>query len=198
MRLFVKICGLTTPEAVDAAVAAGADAVGFVFHAPSRRNVGPARAAELAGRCPDGIQRVAVMLSPAQGEVECLLAAFRPDALQADAEALARLQLPAGIGRLPVCRSAVEPPPGRILFDARTSGAGLRADWNVASALARRSELLLAGGLDASNVAGAIAAVRPFGVDVSSGVERAPGLKDPVRIRAFIAAARAVSVDLCA
>ena len=76
------------------------------------------------------------------------------------------------------------------MFDAPESGQGRRADWRAAAMLARRSELILGGGLDAGNVAAAIAAVRPFGVDVSSGVESAPGVKDLTRIRAFVAAAR--------
>ena len=79
---------------------------------------------------------------------------------------------------------------GRFVFDAPESGQGRRADWRAAAMLARRSELILGGGLDAGNVAAAIATVRPFGVDVSSGVECAPGVKDPMRIQAFVAAAR--------
>ncbi|MGQ0429375.1 MAG: phosphoribosylanthranilate isomerase [Gammaproteobacteria bacterium] len=198
MTLFVKICGLTTPEAVDAAVAAGADAVGFVFHAPSPRNVEPSRAAALAARVPSGVLRVAVMLRPARDEVARILEAFTPDALQADVDSLAGLDLPAPIERWPVYRVAARSVPARLVFDAHVSGAGLRADWKTAAAIARRSELLLAGGLDAANVGEAIATVRPFGVDVSSGVERAPGVKDAARIRAFVAAARAAAPDLCA
>jgi phosphoribosylanthranilate isomerase len=77
-----------------------------------------------------------------------------------------------------------------VLFESPSSGGGSRADWSTASVMARTSELILGGGLDASNVGDAIAAVRPFGVDVSSGVERAPGVKDAQRIREFVVAAR--------
>jgi phosphoribosylanthranilate isomerase len=80
--------------------------------------------------------------------------------------------------------------PPRLFFDAPESGVGMRADWNQAALLARQCELMLGGGLDESNVGKAIATVRPFGVDVSSGVESAPGIKDAALVRAFISAAR--------
>ncbi len=89
-------------------------------------------------------------------------------------------------------------PGSRVVLDAAESGRGLRADWRFAAALARSFELVLAGGLDASNVGAAIIAVQPFGVDVASGVEREPGVKDATRIRDFIAAARAVGREQCA
>jgi phosphoribosylanthranilate isomerase len=194
MRLFVKICGLATPEAVDAAVAAGADAVGFVFHAPSPRHVEPRLAAALARRLPPGVASVAVTLRPGADAVARVLAEFQPDAWQADAGIIDALVLPEGIERWPVVRGPVAVPGRRLLFDARASGAGLRADWQAATAIAPRCELILAGGLDPANVAEAIAAVQPFGVDVSTGVERAPGLKDPARIHAFVAAARGAAL----
>jgi phosphoribosylanthranilate isomerase len=135
-----------------------------------------------------------VTLRPGAEEVARVLADFQPDAWQADAEALDALALPPGIERWPVVRGPVAEPGRRLLFDARTSGAGLRADWQAATAIAPRCELILAGGLDAANVAEAIAAVQPFGVDVSTGVERAPGHKDPARIHAFVAAARGAAL----
>ncbi len=192
MTLFVKICGIATHEALDAAVAAGADAVGFVFHESSPRNVAPRRAAALAGRLPPGVLRVAVTLDPSQRDVDRILREFRPDAWQSDARGIDALELPAGIERWPVIRhaGAAVALPRRAVFDAPASGQGMKGDWQGAAALARRCELLLAGGLDPSNVADAIAAVRPFGVDVASGVESAPGVKDAARIRAFVAAAR--------
>jgi len=192
MSLFVKICGITSAEALDAAVEAGADAVGFVFHAGSPRDIGPERAAMLAARLPRGVRRVCVTLHPEPGCVARVLDAFLPDAWQSDAGDFDALDLPASIERWPVYRhaSATAALPRRAVFDAPASGRGMRGDWQCAAALARRCELILAGGLDASNVAAAIAAVRPYGVDVASGVERAPGVKDPAAIREFIAAAR--------
>lgn len=199
MRLFVKICGVTTPEALDAAVAAGADAIGFVFHGPSPRNVGPREAARLARRLPRGVLGVAVTRHPSRDDVDRVLEAFRPDAWQSDAGDLDAMNLPAGIEHWPVLRragtAALAP---RIVLDAVESGRGLRADWRFAAALARRCELVLAGGLDAANVGAAVIAVQPFGVDVASGVERAPGVKDVTRIRDFIAAARAAGRERCA
>jgi phosphoribosylanthranilate isomerase len=193
---WVKICGLTSPEAVAAAVDAGADAVGFVFHATSPRHVSPAAATELARGVPSTVLRVAVTRHPTQAEVDAIVAGFGPDALQTDAADLDRLRLPAALGRLPVLRTGTAPParlPARCLYESADSGRGATADWRAAAELARRTELVLAGGLTAGNVAAAIAAVRPFGVDVSSGVERAPGRKDAGLIRDFIAAARAAA-----
>ena len=196
MTLWIKICGLTSPAAVAAAVDAGADAVGFVFHAASPRHVAPATAAALAREVPSSVARVAVTRHPTQAEVDAILAGFRPDALQTDAADLDALTLPAALGRLPVLRTGAAPPahlPRRCLYESADSGRGATADWQAAAALARRTELVLAGGLTPANVAAALAAVRPFGVDVSSGVERAPGRKDTGLIRDFIAAARAAA-----
>ena len=192
MSLFVKICGVTTAAALDAAVAAGADAVGFVFHAPSPRHLEPREAAVLARRLPQGVASVAVTLRPDRATVAGILKEFIPDAWQSDAGDFDALDLPATIERWPVIRHAgvAQALPRRAVFDAPASGQGMRGDWRTAAALARRCELVLAGGLDPSNVADAIAAVRPFGVDVSSGVEHAPGVKDAGLIRAFVAAAR--------
>jgi phosphoribosylanthranilate isomerase len=200
LSLFVKICGVSTAAAIDAAAAAGADAVGFVFHPSSPRHIEPARAAALARRLPPGLRSVAVTLRARQAEVARILETFRPDAWQCDAEELAQLRLPTGVEKLAVLRgaSAVAPLPPRIVFDAAVSGRGLRADWHCAAALARERELVLAGGLDAGNVAAAIARVRPFGVDVSSGVESAPGVKDGARILAFVAAARRAAEAIAA
>ena len=192
MTVFVKICGITDEAALDAAVEAGADAVGFVFHEPSPRNLAPARAAELAARLPGGVLAVAVTLHPSQSGLDRVLEAFQPDALQTDAADFGQLRLPDAVRPWPVLRNARGGPlPPRLVFDAPESGRGRRARWSVAAAIARSSELILGGGLDAGNVAEAIATVRPFGVDVSSGVERSPGVKDAMRIRAFVHAARA-------
>ena len=194
MSLLIKICGVTTEEAVNAAGAAGADALGFVFHGPSPRSIEPVRAAALTATVPASILRVAVTLHPSQALVDRVLAEFEPDVWQSDADDFLELVLPPTIARWPVWRSGELPeeaPPPRLLFEAAASGAGAKADWFAAAALARRCGLILGGGLDAANVGAAIAAVRPYGVDVSSGIERAPGIKDPALIRAFIEAGRA-------
>lgn len=212
VAIWIKICGLTTREGVEAAVAAGADAVGFVF-APSRRQVTAVQATQLAQGVPRRIPRIAVMLHPTQSQLDEMWSAFRPDVLQTDLEDLETLRMPMGLSVMPVVRSAVrlKPDPQRspvsprssvgpvsaghqwILFEGPVSGVGSTSDWHSAAQLARSTQLVLAGGLNATNVADAIAAVRPFGVDVSSGVEASPGVKDPARIHEFVRRARAAA-----
>lgn len=196
MSLRVKICGFTSVEALEAAVEAGADAIGFVFHPASPRYLPPEQAARLAERLPAGVLSVAVTLDPGPAQLAEILRAFTPDVLQGDAAALTALDLPPGIATWPVFRSGAVLPaslPPRLLFEGGRSGAGERADWSAAAALARRCELILGGGLDPDNVGEAILQVRPWAVDVSSGVEASRGHKDPGRIRAFIQAARAAA-----
>jgi phosphoribosylanthranilate isomerase len=191
--LWIKVCGLTTLEAVDAAAEAGVAAVGFVFHADSPRHLDFESAATLAAAVPRGIDKVAVFLHPSQSLIDAAVAAVAPDLVQTDADDFAGLRLPAGVRPLPVLRSgafAPAPLPARFVYEAARSGVGERADWNAARALAGGSELVLGGGLDPDNVIAAVRAVAPFGVDVSSGVEQARGRKDPRRILAFVAAAR--------
>ena len=196
-RLWIKICGLRSREAIEAAVTAGADALGFVFHADSPRNLSVEEARELQRAVPAGVERVAVFLHPAQWLVDAIIEAIRPDRIQADSGDLARLRLPQGQAVLPVLRSGAALPaplPPRLLVEGVRSGAGEKANWARAAVLARRTQLVLAGGLDAGNVAKAVRTVRPFGVDVSSGVESVRGVKDPARIREFIGAARAAEM----
>lgn len=198
MSLLVKICGLTSAEPMDAAVEAGADAIGFVFHPASPRYLPPVEAARLASRLPAGVLRVAVTLDPGPADLTGILQSFSPDVLQGDATALAALDLPPGLATWPVFRSGARLParlPARLLFEGARSGIGERADWSMAAQLAGRSELILGGGLDPDNVGEAIRQVRPWAVDVSSGVEASRGHKDPDRIRAFIRAARAAAGD---
>lgn len=194
--MWIKICGMTSTAAVAAALAAGVDAIGFVF-ASSLRRVTPEAAAALArparGRC----ALVAVTLHPDQPLVDEVLQVLRPDMLQTDLNDLATLQLPESLARLPVLRSAgsggsggTPMLPRRLLYESATSGSGARADWSQAARLAGSCELILAGGLTPDNVSEAIAAVRPFGVDVSSGVEAEPGRKDPQLVARFVQAAR--------
>jgi phosphoribosylanthranilate isomerase len=196
--LWVKICGLRTAPAIAAAAAAGAQAVGFVFHEASPRNLTIGEAQALQGEVPAGVERVAVFLHPAQALLDGVIAALRPDWVQLDAADLANLRLPAHQRVLPVLRggAARRPLPARFLFESAHSGSGEKADWSEASTLAAAAEVVLAGGLDAANVAEAIASVRPFGIDVSSGVESSRGVKDPLRIRDFVAAARAAQARL--
>ena len=191
--LWIKICGLRTATAIEVAAAAGANAVGFVFHDASPRNLSLAAARELQRAVPTGVERVAVFLHPSQALVDAVLAAIEPDWLQTDAGDLPGLRLPEGQRVLPVLRDdAVDAAalPGRILFESARSGVGERPDWMVAAGLARDTQLVLAGGLHPTNVAEAVRTVRPFGVDVSSGVERERGMKDAQLVREFIRAAR--------
>ncbi|MBS0380052.1 MAG: phosphoribosylanthranilate isomerase [Proteobacteria bacterium] len=191
--MWIKICGLTSAEAVAAALALSVDAVGFVF-AESVRRVSPAQARALAQPARGRARCVAVMRHPSQALLDEVLEGFGPDMLQADVEDLARLALPARLERLPVVRGGTAAAlPARILFEGAVSGSGRVADWDAAALLARRTELVLAGGLNAGNVATAIGAVHPFGVDVSSGVEAAPGVKSPAAIADFVSQARAAA-----
>jgi phosphoribosylanthranilate isomerase len=195
--MFVKICGLTSEDSVAAAVAAGADAIGFVF-ADSVRQVTPERAAELAAGLPSDTASVAVMLHPSPAYWDQVRDVFKPDWLQADANDFASLDVPEHIGRLPVYRDTLELNPDEVdwpehlLFEGKRSGKGEQADWDRAAAIARCSCVLLAGGLTPANVTEAVTRVHPWGVDVSSGVESSPGVKDPEKIKAFINAARKV------
>ena len=197
VAMWVKICGLTTPAAVEAALAAGADAIGFVF-AESPRRVTTTLACQLAAPARGRARCVAVTRHPQQNEVEEILAVFRPDALQTDAGDFEHLRLPETLERLPVVRPwrAGDALPPRPLFEGSVSGAGRTCDWGRAAEVARRAQLVLAGGLDAGNVATAIASVRPFGVDVSSGVEARSGVKDPAEINRFVNAARTARAAL--
>jgi phosphoribosylanthranilate isomerase len=191
--MWVKVCGLTTAEGVAAAVDAGVNAVGFVF-AESKRKVTPRQAAELARDVPRDILRVAVMLHPSQAELDEVWSQFRPDVLQTDADDLATLRVPRDLQVTPVFRAGRELPaklPTRLLFEGPVSGTGETTDWSAAASLAARTQLILAGGLKPANVAEAISIARPFGVDVSSGVEARPGVKDPQKIYDFVRIARA-------
>jgi phosphoribosylanthranilate isomerase len=193
---WIKICGLTTPDAVAAALDAGADAIGFVF-AKSVRQVTPDVARRLAVPARGRARCVAVTRHPTQQDIDDIVAIFKPDVLQTDSTDLPSLRLPAQLELLPVLRGVGDESdtlPPRLLFEGATSGAGVPCDWTAARRVARRTELVLAGGLNPANVAAAIAAVQPFGVDVSTGVEARPGVKSPVEIANFVRAARELSV----
>jgi phosphoribosylanthranilate isomerase len=207
MAGWIKLCGMSSAAGVAAALEAGADAIGFVF-APSVRRVSAEQAHELALPARGRARCVAVTLHPTQEELDDILQYFSPDVLQSDAEDLATLALPESLELLPVWRSGGGSGdggassaggtafvrggvPARLLFEGAKSGTGAVSDWQQARTLATSTQLILAGGLNAGNVHAAIAAVRPFGVDTSSGVESSPGLKSPALIREFVTAARA-------
>mgnify|MGYP001818596730 CR=1 FL=1 len=194
MSLVIKICGLRSAEDVSAAVTAGADAIGFVF-AESVRRVSPAEAAVAAAAAPADVLRVAVMKHPSAAEWQAVCETFPLDVLQTDAEDYAALDVPDDIRRWPVYRESqvvdVTAMPGEYLYEGAHSGAGETVDWRRAAVLARTGRMVLAGGLTPANVDMAVRGAKPWGVDVSSGVESAPGIKDPGRIQEFIGAARA-------
>ena len=199
MSVFIKICGLTEPAAVAAAINAGADALGFVF-ATSPRQIAPRAAGMLCRELPDHIVRVAVMQHPDADAWKRVRDEFWPDWLQTDAEDFATLRLPADCKPMPVYRDArlrEQPMPERwppqLLFEGSRSGAGETADWSLATRIAEKTRLVLAGGLNSDNVETAIRQVRPWGVDVSSGVETTPGHKNPALIEEFVVRARAAT-----
>lgn len=198
MTVFVKICGIRDERTAATAVAAGADAIGFVF-AKSVRQVTPGEARAAAGNIPDGVQRVAVMRHPSRAEWQSVLDEFRPDVLQTDADDFAGIDVPDTVVRWPVLRESSVKADGRLpdvfVYEGADSGTGRTVDWSRAAELAGSGRMILAGGLTPANVGTAIAAVRPWGVDVSSGVESAPGRKDEELMRDFIGAVRAAETE---
>jgi len=190
----VKICGLRDMIAVTVAVDAGADAIGFVF-ADSVRRVSARHAAAISARVPRRIKRVAVMLHPTNDEWQKVRTSFQPDVLQTDLADFDYLDVPEGIEKWPVMREGTMPAgdqlPEIFVYESKASGSGEIVDWQLAAQLAKRGKMILAGGLNIANVPEAIREVAPFGVDVSSGVESAPGKKESTKIQAFINAVRA-------
>jgi phosphoribosylanthranilate isomerase len=198
LPLWIKICGLTDAAGVDAALKAGVDAIGFVF-SPSPRQLEPVRAAQLAAAARGKALCIAVTRHPKQALLDEIIRDFKPDGWQTDINDLSILKVPRQLPILPVLRTgspALESPPRRFLFEGPVSGQGVTGDWQEAARLARNSQLILAGGLGVENIGTAIATVRPFGVDVSSGVEEQPGRKSPALIAAFVAAARIAHAQL--
>lgn len=188
MEMFVKICGITDIESAETAVAAGANALGFVFaDSPRRLSIGTARS--ITESLPDEVLRVAVLRQPEPAELSRVVSGFGPDLVQADHLALAGFD---EVSTLPVYREGGEVPGdgGRFLYEGPESGRGEQVDWQRAAGVARVGQMILAGGLRPDNVGRAMTSVRPYGVDVSSGVESAPGVKSPVLIRSFLSAVR--------
>jgi phosphoribosylanthranilate isomerase len=219
MSVLIKICGLKTSEALDAALEAGADLVGFVFFAPSPRHVGLSAARALGARVKGRAQKVALSVDAGDDELASSIEALKPDLLQLHgsetpervAAVRARFRLPV-MKALPIAEwddvAAIrryEAVADRLIFDARAhveatrpGGLGRRFNWLLLENVQTRVPFMLSGGLDAENVALALRITAAPGVDVSSGVERAPGEKDTDKIRAFIAAARAAVEKLSA
>ena len=197
MSVLVKICGLTESGQVTAAVEAGADAIGFVF-AKSIRELSPEQARRLSVAIPAHIRRVAVMRHPEEALWRNVFEVFRPDVIQTDLADFDAIDVPTSIESWPVFREGGVPPAGDLtyIYEGQKSGHGETVDWSRAASLAKRGNMILAGGLSPINVAAAIATVRPFGVDVSSAVESSPGKKDPNLILEFIHAARAAEKSL--
>jgi phosphoribosylanthranilate isomerase len=212
MSLIVKICGLSTPETLDAALVGGADMVGFVFFPPSPRHVTLDVARALGRQAKGRAVKVALSVDADDADLENSIDALKPDILQLHGkESVARVRDIKQKFGLPVMKAlAVETRadlaalPGyaavcdRILFDAkapkdatRPGGLGAVFDWHLLEGLDLKLPFMVSGGLTAANVAEALRITRAGGVDISSGVESAPGIKDPDMIRAFIRAARA-------
>jgi phosphoribosylanthranilate isomerase len=219
MSLLVKICGLKTPESLDVALDAGADMVGFVFFPPSPRNLGFDAARVLGDRVTGKAQKVALSVDADDAFLAASIEALDPDLLQLHGHESpervlairARFKRPVmkaipvadhtDLAAVPVYAAVAD----RLLFDARASrdatrpgGLGKTFDWRLLQRLDPGVPFMLSGGLDASNVADALRITGAPGVDVSSGVERVPGEKDPDKIRAFVSAARLASKTISA
>ena len=210
----IKICGVTCAEDGRLAAEAGADAIGLNFYAESKRAVTPELAVEIADSMPEGIVRVGVFVHATLDEINAICDRVPLDAIQLHGDE--RPEFMAQITRLPVVRAfrlgadgpdhihtylaecqELDCSPRLVLIDSHQAGeyggTGAVSDWNVvadlAATLAERA-IVLAGGLTPDNVAEAIDTVLPAAVDTASGVEREPGRKDPIRVRAFVEQAR--------
>lgn len=215
MNVKVKICGLSTPESVAEAVADGADFVGFVFYPPSPRNVTPEEAQALAGAVPAGVARVALTVDADDALIDAIVAAIRPDYIQAHGsetpERIAAIRERAGVPVIKAIKlreagdldqaAPYEGIADMLLFDARApegatgalpGGNGVAFDWSLLADYRPGTGFMLSGGLDPENVAKAVAVTGAAIVDVSSGVETAPGVKDLGKIRRFLSVAKAL------
>jgi phosphoribosylanthranilate isomerase len=219
MPVVIKICGLTTPEALDVALAAGADMVGFVFFAPSPRHVELATARALGERVRGRALKVALSVDAGDDELAASVDALKPDMLQLHGtESPDRVLAVRRRFGLPVMKAVpiaehndlaavrrYDSVADRLIFDARATraatrpgGLGRSFDWRLLEGVMTAVPFMLSGGLDAGNVAEALRITGAPGVDVSSGIERALGEKDLDKIRGFIAAARAAASELAA
>ena len=212
MTLDIKICGLKTEEALAAALAGGASHVGFIFFPKSPRYIAPADAGRLRQAARGRAKAVAVTVDADDATLDAIVAAMSPDMLQLHGEETPErvAAIKARYG-LPVMKAfsireaadlaAIEPYRGiadRFLFDAKPpkgaelpGGNGVPFDWRVLAALGPDIDYMLSGGLNAENIGEALRLVNPAGIDISSGVESAPGVKDAGLIEAFFRAVRA-------
>lgn len=216
MSLEIKICGINAPDALDAALGAGADFVGLVFFSPSPRHVDHATARALAERARGRAGVVALTVDADDAALAAIVEGVRPDLLQLHGhETPARVAAIRARFGLPVMKAigvatatdlealkAYEGIADRLLLDAKApkgaalpGGNGVPFDWTLLAGLGPETPFMLSGGLDPSNVGHALRLIRPAGVDVSSGVESAPGAKDTARIAAFVRAARDAAAE---
>jgi phosphoribosylanthranilate isomerase len=219
MSVLVKICGLSTAESLEVALEAGADFVGFVFFPPSPRHLDGAAARALGPLVAGRARKVALTVDPDDVLLATVIEMLRPDVLQLHgSEPPARVAAVKERFGLPVMKAihvessadllmvpAYAEVADHLLFDARPpqdatrpGGLGNPFDWKLLQNPDPGVPFLLSGGLDAGNVAAALDITRASGVDVSSGVERAPGQKDPEKIRAFIRAVRQAPANMAA
>lgn len=203
-RTRVKICGITSLEDALAAVAAGADALGFVFYPASQRSIEPALAAAIIQKLPPFVQTVGLFVNEESETVNQVATACSLDMVQLHGDETAAYARTLTCRYIKALRITVADGPAPLhdfpeaagfLVDASVAGAyggtGSTADWQAAlQVVASGRPVILAGGLNATNVAQAITVVRPYAVDVSSGVERTPGHKDPSKMLAFVAAVK--------
>lgn len=202
--MWVKICGITSEEDALMAVALGADAIGFVF-APSPRQVTTSTARDIARRLPPDVMTIGVFRDHEPRYVidTVLEAGLRGAQLHGHETPGQAAEVRPKVQTLIVAFSASDPGLDRaadydadaLLLDAASPGGGQVFDWSLVDRLPQRRRLILAGGLGPDNVATAIDTVRPWGVDVSTGVEFEPGRKDPRKVQAFIRAAKAADPD---
>jgi phosphoribosylanthranilate isomerase len=210
----VKICGLSSAATLDVALESGADMVGFVFFEPSPRNLSTGAARALAAEVRGRAKKVALTVDAEDAKLQAIVEALAPDILQLHGkETPQRVRTIRARFGIPVMKAIGVASPAdlakteayaeaadTLLFDAKPApeavlpgGNGQAFDWSILKGFAADRPWMLSGGLDATNVAEALTATGARAVDVSSGVESAPGMKDPARIAAFIAAVRALS-----
>jgi len=202
--MFVKICGITNEDDALFAVAMGADAVGFIF-APSPRQIAPQQVYDITRRLPPEVLTVGVFRDELPGRVvevahRAGVKAVQLHGRETPDQAIEigrsiRWVIKAFAATSPDVRRADAYGTDLVLIDAPSPGSGRVFDWGLASEVPGNLRIILAGGLDSDNVADAIEVVEPWGVDVSTGVEAEPGVKDPTKVRRFIANARAAAPE---
>lgn len=204
--LFVKVCGITNLADAELASSLGADAVGFIFHKTSERFISPERAAEISARLPEHVSKIGVFVNSNQKYIHEVfnrvqLSAVQlygkegPDDLVSYEASVIKVFRVAPDFDVEVMRNYIV---DAFLLDTYKEdlygGTGKTFDWNIAVRAKEYGRIILSGGLDPDNIEAAVRFVQPYGVDVSSGVEKSPGRKDPIKLRDFIARARNMSM----